>query len=104
MAPMERITDDMRGKVAAGARAALARGTRWMRPRASDGSSAPDARPRRPPPARAGRGFACRSRRLVRAASTIADTGASCVLATHGWSDALAISRNARLTLARWNP
>ena len=52
----------------------------------------PDARPRRPPPARLrSRLRACRITPTgARCSTTIAETGASRVLVTHGWSEALA--------------
>jgi putative mRNA 3-end processing factor len=97
MAPVERITDEMRGKALAQSLVLAplsARGTRWMKrlPRGSDGFASGLMRVRGVRRQRAfDRGFALSDHADWSALlSTIADTGASRVLATHGWSDALA--------------
>src|SRR5262249_11713475 len=97
MAPAERITDEMRGATLARSLVLAplsARGTRWMKrlPRASDAFASGLLRVRGVRRQRAfDRGFALSDHADWPALlSTIAETGASRVLATHGWSDALA--------------
>jgi putative mRNA 3-end processing factor len=97
MAPTERITDDMRGKALARSLVLAplsARGTRWMTrlPRASDAFASGLMRVRGVRRQRAfDRGFALSDHADWNALlSTIDETGASRVLVTHGWSDALA--------------
>jgi putative mRNA 3-end processing factor len=97
MAPVERIGEDMRGKALAQSLVLAplsARGTRWMKrlPRASDAFASGLMRVRGVRRQRAfDRGFALSDHADWPALlSTIADTGASRVLVTHGWSDALA--------------
>ena len=97
MAPTERITEDMRGKALAGSLVLAplsARGTVWMRrlPRPFTGFASGLMRVRG---VRRQRGF---DRGFVLSdhadwpslVQTVRDTGASRVLVTHGWSDALA--------------
>lgn len=97
MAPSERVTEGMRGKALARSLVLAplsARGTSWMRrlPNASDGFASGLMRVRGVRRQRAfDRGFALSDHAdwgaLLR---TIAETGASRVLVTHGWSEALA--------------
>jgi putative mRNA 3-end processing factor len=97
MAPAERINDEMRGKALAGSLVLAplsARGTPWMRrlPNASDAFASGLMRVRGVRRQRAfDRGFALSDHADWGALlDTIAATGASRVLVTHGWSDALA--------------
>jgi putative mRNA 3-end processing factor len=97
MAPAERVTDEMRGKALAQSLVLAplsARGTRWMKrlPRASDGFASGLMRVRGVRRQRAfDRGFVLSDHADWPAlVSTVAETGASRVLVTHGWSDALA--------------
>jgi putative mRNA 3-end processing factor len=97
MAPAERVTEDLRGKALAGSLVLAplsARGTTWMRrlPRASDAFASGLMRVRGVRRQRAfDRGFALSDHADWGALlSTIAETGASRVLVTHGWSEALA--------------
>jgi putative mRNA 3-end processing factor len=97
MAPAERITDEMRGKRLARSLVLAplsARGTPWMRrlPNASDAFASGLMRVRGVRRQRAfDRGFALSDHADWGALlDTIAATGASRVLVTHGWSDALA--------------
>jgi putative mRNA 3-end processing factor len=97
MAPAERVTEDLRGKALAGSLVLAplsARGSPWMRrlPRASDAFASGLMRVRGVRRQRAfDRGFALSDHADWGALlSTIEDTGASRVLVTHGWSDALA--------------
>jgi putative mRNA 3-end processing factor len=97
LAPAERITDEMRGATLARSLVLAplsARGTRWMKrlPRASDAFASGLMRVRGVRRQRAfDRGFALSDHADWPALlSTIAETGAFRVLATHGWSDALA--------------
>jgi putative mRNA 3-end processing factor len=97
MAPVERIGEHMRGKALAQSLVLAplsARGTRWMKrlPRASDAFASGLMRVRGVRRQRAfDRGFALSDHADWPALlSTIRDTGASRVLVTHGWSDALA--------------
>jgi putative mRNA 3-end processing factor len=97
MAPAERITDTMRGRSLARSLVLAplsARGTPWMRrlPNASDAFASGLMRVRGVRRQRAfDRGFALSDHADWRALlETIAETQASRVLVTHGWSDALA--------------
>ena len=97
MAAAERVTDQMRGKALARSLVLAplsARGTTWMRrlPNASDAFASGLMRVRGVRRQRAfDRGFALSDHADWRALlDTIAATGASRVLVTHGWSDALA--------------
>lgn len=97
MVPAERISDDMRGRALAASLVLAplsARGTRWMKrlPRASDAFASGLMRVRGVRRQRAfDRGFALSDHADWSALlSTIDETGASRVLVTHGWSDALA--------------
>lgn len=97
MAPAERIAEDMRGKALAQSLVLAplsARGTRWMKrlPRASDGFASGLMRVRGVRRQRAfDRGFALSDHAdWSELLATVADTGASRVLVTHGWSDAFA--------------
>ena len=97
MATTERITEDMRGKALARSLVLAplsARGTRWMRrlPHASEAFASGLMRVRGVRRQRAfDRGFVLSDHADWRALlDTIAETGATRVLATHGWSDALA--------------
>lgn len=97
MAPATRIGEDMRGKALAHSLVLAplsARGTRWMKrlPRASDGFVSGLMRVRGVRRQRAfDRGFVLSDHADWSALlSTIAETDASRVLVTHGWSDALA--------------
>ena len=97
MAPAERITETMRGRVLAGSLVLAplsARGTPWMRrlPNASDAFASGLMRVRGVRRQRAfERGFALSDHADWAALlDTIAATGAARVLVTHGWSDALA--------------
>jgi len=97
MAPAARITDYMRGKALAHSLVLAplsARGTRWMKrlPHASDAFASGLMRIRGVRRQRAfDRGFVLSDHADWSALlSTIEETGASRVLVTHGWSDALA--------------
>jgi putative mRNA 3-end processing factor len=97
MAAAERITDSVRGRVLAHSLVLAplsARGTRWMKrlPRASDAFASGLMRIRGVRRQRAfDRGFALSDHADWPALlSSIDETGASRVLVTHGWSDALA--------------
>ena len=97
MAPTERITESMRGKVLARSLVLAplsARGTVWMRrlPNASAAFASGLMRVRGVRRQRAfDRGFVLSDHAdWPSLLSTIADTGASRVLVTHGWSEALA--------------
>ena len=97
MAPAERVTEGMRGRALAESLVLAplsARGTPWMRrlPRASDAFASGLMRVRGVRRQRAfDRGFALSDHADWGALlSTIAETGASRVLVTHGWSEALA--------------
>jgi putative mRNA 3-end processing factor len=97
LAAAERIVDEMRGKALAQSLVLAplsARGTRWMKrlPRASDAFASGLMRVRGVRRQRAfDRGFVLSDHADWPALlSTIAETGASRVLVTHGWSDALA--------------
>ena len=97
MAPAERVTETMRGKTLARSLVLAplsARGTQWMRrlPNASDAFASGLMRVRGVRRQRAfDRGFALSDHADWRALlDTIAATGASRVLVTHGWSEALA--------------
>jgi putative mRNA 3-end processing factor len=97
MAPVERISDAVRGRALAASLVLAplsARGTRWMKrlPRASDAFASGLMRVRGVRRQRAfDRGFALSDHADWNALlSTIEETGASRVLVTHGWSDALA--------------
>jgi len=97
MAPAERITEDMRGKALARSLVLAplsARGTPWMRrlPNASTAFASGLMRVRGVRRQRAfDRGFVLSDHADWPALlSTISDTGASRVLVTHGWSEALA--------------
>ena len=97
MAPAERITEAMRGKALARSLVLAplsARGTPWMKrlPGASAGFASGLMRVRGVRRQRAfDRGFALSDHADWRALlDTVAETGASRVLATHGWSEALA--------------
>ncbi|HEX6465649.1 MAG TPA: ligase-associated DNA damage response exonuclease, partial [Vicinamibacterales bacterium] len=97
MAPAERVTEDLRGRALAQSLVLAplsARGTAWMRrlPRASDAFASGLMRVRGVRRQRAfDRGFALSDHADWSALlSTIEGTGASRVLVTHGWSDALA--------------
>jgi putative mRNA 3-end processing factor len=97
MAPAERIGEDMRGKALARSLVLAplsARGTPWMRrlPNASQAFASGLMRVRGVRRQRAfDRGFVLSDHADWRALlSTIDETGASRVLVTHGWSDALA--------------
>ena len=97
MAPTERITDAMRGKALARSLVLAplsARGTPWMRrlPNASDAFASGLMRVRGVRRQRAfDRGFALSDHADWGALlDTVASTGASRVLVTHGWSEALA--------------
>ena len=97
MAPAERVTEEMRGKALAGSLVLAplsARGTPWMRrlPRASDAFASGLMRVRGVRRQRAfERGFTLSDHADWGALlSTINETGASRVLVTHGWSEALA--------------
>jgi putative mRNA 3-end processing factor len=97
MAPAERVTEGMRGKALAQSLVLAplsARGTPWMRrlPHASDAFASGLMRVRGVRRQRAfDRGFALSDHADWGALlDTIAATGASRVLATHGWSEALA--------------
>lgn len=97
MAPAERVTEQMRGKALAGSLVLAplsARGTPWMRrlPNASDAFASGLMRVRGVRRQRAfDRGFALSDHADWGALlDSIADTGASRVLVTHGWSEALA--------------
>ena len=97
MAPAGRVTEDMRGKALARSLVLAplsARGTAWMRrlPNASQAFASGLMRVRGVRRQRAfDRGFVLSDHADWPALlATIAETGASRVLATHGWSDALA--------------
>jgi putative mRNA 3-end processing factor len=97
MAPAERVTEDLRGKALARSLVLAplsARGTQWMRrlPHASDAFASGLMRVRGVRRQRAfDRGFALSDHADWGALlDTIAATGASRVLVTHGWSEALA--------------
>ena len=97
MASADRIDDDVRGRALAQSLVLAplsARGTRWMKrlPRASDAFASGLMRVRGVRRQRAfDRGFVLSDHADWPALlSTIAETGASRVLVTHGWSDALA--------------
>ena len=97
MAPADRVTDEMRGKALARSLVLAplsARGTPWMRrlPQASDAFASGLMRVRGVRRQRAfDRGFALSDHADWRALlDTVAATGASRVLVTHGWSEALA--------------
>jgi putative mRNA 3-end processing factor len=97
MAPAERVTDTMRGKALARSLVLAplsARGTPWMRrlPHATDAFASGLMRVRGVRRQRAfDRGFALSDHADWRGLlETIAATGASRVLVTHGWSEALA--------------
>ena len=97
MAPAERITDDLRGKALERSLVLAplsARGTAWMRrlPRASLAFASGLMRVRGVRRQRAfDRGFVLSDHADWRALlDTVAETGATRVLATHGWSEALA--------------
>jgi putative mRNA 3-end processing factor len=97
MAAAERVTEQMRGKALAASLVLAplsARGTTWMRrlPNASDAFASGLMRVRGVRRQRAfDRGFVLSDHADWRGLlDTIAATGASRVLVTHGWSDALA--------------
>jgi putative mRNA 3-end processing factor len=97
MAPAERVTEGMRGKALARSLVLAplsARGTQWMRrlPNASDAFASGLMRVRGVRRQRAfDRGFVLSDHADWRALlDTVAETGASRVLVTHGWSEALA--------------
>jgi putative mRNA 3-end processing factor len=97
MAPVARITDELRGSALARSLVLAplsARGTVWMRrlPRASVGFASGLMRVRGVRRQRAfDRGFVLSDHADWGALlATVAETGASRVLATHGWSEALA--------------
>ena len=97
MAPAERITEDMRGKALARSLVLAplsARGTPWMKrlPRASVAFASGLMRVRGVRRQRAfDRGFVLSDHAdWSGLLATVAETGASRVLVTHGWSDALA--------------
>lgn len=97
MAPAERVTEQMRGKALSRSLVLAplsARGTQWMRrlPNASDAFASGLMRVRGVRRQRAfDRGFALSDHADWRALlDSIAATGASRVLVTHGWSEALA--------------